>query len=246
MALTVTISGSVGAGVGNFEVYFDSPCFSGSDGGPVTGSTPGTASLYSGSQIESVGGLEIDFPDNAQVAYIRTVGYSVNNDSTGSQYCSQCFGPVNIPGAPEPSLTPSVSTTPSVSPTPTPTITPTPTVSTVSISLTTIKLYASWDGSKWVGLSSPDDYCDTNYYVSTTFKTNAASFATLSTGNIIYDSSGAATTFDTNTWFAGGDNPFYTSGSSFRAVELNANGSVAGFDQVDCTSTGEPGGGQSA
>lgn len=246
MALTVTISGSVGAGVGDFEVYFDSPCFSGSDGGPVTGSTPGTASLYSGSQIESVGGLEVDFPDNAQVAYIRTVGFSTNNDGTGSQYCSQCFGPVDIPGAPVPSLTPSVSITPSVSLTPTPTITPTPTVSTVSISLTTIRLYANWDGSKWVGLSSADAYCDTNYLVSRLFKTNAASFATLSTGNIIYDSFGAATTFDTSTWFAGGDSDFETQESSFRVVQLNANGSVAGFDQVDCTSTEEPGGGQSA
>ena len=237
-----TISGSAGANVGLFNVYFDSPCFSGSDGGPITGSTFATASIYSGSQLTD--GIEIDFPGNAQVAYIRTLGYGVTNDNTGSQYCSQCFGPVSIPGAPVPSPTPSPSVTPSLTPTVTPTVTPTPSVSTPPVSLASIRLYANWNGSQWVGLSSADAYCDVNYSVRRIFKTNAPSFAALGLGSRIYSGSGATTSFSTLTHFAGGDSIYNTESSSFETIQVDANGFVTSIDSVDCVSTGEPGGGQ--
>lgn len=248
MAITATLSGSVGEGVEFFHVYFDSPCFSGSDGGPVTGSTPGTASLYSGSQLIQVGGIEVDFPDDAQVAYIKTLGAfedPVSQEISGSQYCSQCFGPVTIPGAvaPTPTPTPTIPPTPTPSaipPTPTPTLTATP----PPVSLATIRLYASWNGSQWVGLSSADAYCDANYSIRKVFKTDASSFATLSTGDRIYSGSGATTSFNALTYFAGGDSIFNTSGSSFEVIQVDTNGFVTSIESVDCTTTEEPGGGQ--
>lgn len=247
MAITATLSGSVGEGVEFFHVYFDSPCFSGSDGGPVTGSTPGTASLYSSSQLIQVGGIEVDFPDDAQVAYIKTLGAYENPASqkiSGSQYCSQCFGPVSIPGAPELSPTPSPSVTPSLTPTVTPTVTPTPSISTPPVSLTSIRLYANLIGGTWTGLSSADAYCDVNYSVRKLFKTDAGSFAAPSVGDRIYSSSGATATFSTSTYFAGGDNIYSTEGSSFEVIQVNANGYVTSIESVDCTATEEPGGGQ--
>lgn len=239
MAITATISGSVGAGVGSFEVYFDSPCYSGSYGGPVTGSTFGTASLYSGSQIESVGGLSIDFPDNAQVAYIRTIGYSVNNDTTGSQYCSQCFGPVTIPNANAPTPTPTPTST--NTPTPTPTNTPTPTPQPSSqVILTAFKMFANEVSSTWQGLSTVDAYCDQNYLVSVTFYTNAPSYAALinTTGYRVYDnSSGNATSFNSSIdKFAVGSSTYGTQNvDEFKVLELTANGTVVAVTNKTCT-----------
>lgn len=107
MAITVTLSGSVGADVGIFEVYYNSACFSGSDGGPITGSTVGVARLFSGSETSPYDfEYSIDFPDDAYEAYVRTLGASGSNGISGSVYCSQCFGPVALPGVDPPAPPP--------------------------------------------------------------------------------------------------------------------------------------------
>lgn len=257
MAITATLSGSVGAGVEFFEVYFDSPCYSGSDGGPVTGSTPGEAIIYSGSQLTQVGGVEVSFPDGAQVAYIRTLGEyqdPISNNFSGSQYCSHCFGPVAIPGAiaPSPTPTPTNTATPTVTPTNTPTPTPQPSSQVV---LTPFKMYANYSSgtSEWVGLENASDYCSSNYTVSVTFYTNAPSFAALisTTGYVVYDnSSGTTTNFDgsdgTGTFnkFAAGTSTFSTQNvDEFRVLTLSTNGTVTGVNRVSCTQLPDGGGG---
>jgi len=112
MAITTTLSGSVGADVGIFEVYYNSACYSGSDGGPITGSTEGVARLFSGSETSPYDfEYSIDFPDDAYEAYIRTLGASGSNGISGSIYCSQCFGPVALPGV-EPPAPPAPPATP--------------------------------------------------------------------------------------------------------------------------------------
>jgi len=221
----VTLSGSVGNDVGEFTVYFDSACFSGSEGGPVTGSTFGSASIYSGSQLTE--GITIDFPDTAQVAYIRTEGFSLEN--SGSAYCQQCFGPVNIPNSTEPPLSQTPTPTPTLTqtPTPTPTSTPVPVVS----ARYPCKIYALDSGGTYVGLLNTDDYCSANYIVNQTFYTDAPSFAALvsTTGYQIFDSkAGGADTFSgTNNKFAVGDSNYETlSVDEFYVLEVSTNGTV--------------------
>lgn len=248
MAITATISGSVGANVGYFNIYYDAACVSSSIGGPITGSDPNDltssngARIYSGSQIEYPNSLSVDFPDTAQVAYIKTLGI----DGGGSRYCSQCFGPVVIPGGTTPTPTPTPTQTPPATQTPTPTPTNTPTPTPTTIDKIAFYMFAQYNFStqEYSGLATAADYCNQNYIVNGVYYTDASSYSDLvnTTGNNIYRNSTDTTPISVHSTlnkFAVGASSYNTDTiGNFDVITLSTAGAVTGRSIENCVDGG--------